>query len=147
MYEATFISSSQGTTFYLITDNTTAVALVQSIKSNCSSVLLNSTSGTPVPYNTTNSSLPQPEQAVQYYRASSVALLLQGYNNSAALTDSQNQQDTPLPSGIDTNLLTCLNETIGAAVPLVDGASRIGLASSSSMLGLVWVLWCLFTLV
>lgn len=141
MFESKFTSSTDNTTFYLITDNTTAISLVESIQSNCSSLLSTSVSATPIAYNESDHSSPQPEQAVQYYRASSAALLLQGYNNTAELTDTQNQTDTPLPSNINQAMLSCLNDTIGAAVPLVDGAPRLNLGSSSGVLGLFWVLW------
>jgi hypothetical protein len=143
MFESTFTSNTQNTTFYIIADNTTVVSLVESIHSNCSSVLSNSTSSTPIPYNASDHNSPQPEQVVQYYRASSVALLLQGYNNTAALTDAQNQTDTPLPANIDNSMLTCLNDTIGSAVPLVDGAAKVNLGSGTTVIGFVWIIWCL----
>jgi len=143
MFESTFTSNSQNTTLYVIADNSTVVSLVQSIQANCSSVLSNSTSATPIPYNASDHASPQPEQVVQYYRASSVALLLQGYNDTADLTDAQNQTDTPLPSNIDANMLTCVNETIGVAVPMVNGAVQMNLASRTTMMSLVLVLWCL----
>lgn len=62
--------------------------------------------------------------SVQYYRASSVALTLDGYNNLASLEDDYDESERlALPNNIDTNLLNCLNYTIGASVPLIDGAS------------------------
>lgn len=64
--------------------------------------------------------MPQPESTIQYYRASSVSLTLNGYNNSAAF-EPEGAKDTPLPSSVDTTLLNCLNLTIGAATPLIDG--------------------------
>jgi hypothetical protein len=61
-------------------------------------------------------------QEVQYYRASSVALTLDGYNNTAYFLNSTD--DTPLPESVDKEFLACLNFTIGAAVPLVDTPSK-----------------------
>jgi hypothetical protein len=61
---------------------------------------------------------PVPEQAVGYYRGSSVALLLAGYNNSAQVIDT-NLEDTPLPSLADTAFFQCINRTIRESVPLV----------------------------
>jgi hypothetical protein len=72
----------------------------------------------------------RPEQVVQWYRASSFALSLDSYNNSAALASNMPKDnntappplssDTPLPSGLNTTFLSCLNRTIGDALPLVD---------------------------
>ena len=97
-------------------------------------------------YNGSTTSDPQPEQAVQYYRASSVVLTLYGYNNSAALSDNANATVTPLPTDIDMALLSCLNATIGDGVPLVDaavaGSSASVLASKVGTLGLAWIVLC-----
>jgi len=57
---------------------------------------------------------------IQYYRASSVALSLDGYNNTAALSEVGGGEDIPLPSGIHMPLLECMNTTIANEVPLVD---------------------------
>ena len=80
-----------------------------------------STSKSPFPFNASFQSSLQPNQVVQYYRASSVALTLDEYNNSATFSSNQNTIDTPLPSNIDTTLLNCLNQTIALSVPLADG--------------------------
>ncbi|KAJ7842684.1 hypothetical protein B0H14DRAFT_3691681 [Mycena olivaceomarginata] len=121
---ATFQSNSTGTIFRLVADNNTVADLMPGVTTNCTKFLtamsINATIPTPF-----NVSLVQPEQVVQYYRASSVALGLDGYNNSAVFAPENSTADTPLPSGIDTDLLGCLNATIGQAVPLVDGARSI----------------------
>ena len=76
---------------------------------------------------------------MQYYRASTVALTLDGYNNSAALGSDPNVPATPLPEGVDTVFLSCVNNTIGAAVPLVSGAfHRYNVSSSAGVLLLLW---------
>jgi hypothetical protein len=138
-------SSSQHTTVYVMADNATVVSLVHSIQANCSSLLSNSTSSTPVPFNSLKL---RPEEAVQLFRGYSVAYLLQGYNNTADFTYPPNQPDTPLPSNIDTEFVGCLNQTIGAAVPLVDGAVSLNRASYSGVtMGIVFVFWCLSSLV
>ncbi|KAJ7791281.1 hypothetical protein B0H14DRAFT_3500625 [Mycena olivaceomarginata] len=74
------------------------------IAANCSSFLMQSsiTATTPTPFNASS---------------------LDGYNNTVVFMAENSTSDTPLPTGIDTNLLDCLNVTIGIAVPLVDGAS------------------------
>ncbi|KAH7906651.1 hypothetical protein BJ138DRAFT_1093846 [Hygrophoropsis aurantiaca] len=148
MAEATFISSGTNTTFHLLADNSTVSSLITSVDGNCSSSLASSSSTTPQPFNASAPGVPQPEQAIQYYRSSTVVLTLDGYNNSATLSSDDNAPDSPLPSGIDTTLLDCLNYTIGQAAPLVDGAGlQFRTPSSVGLMGLVWVLWCISSLI
>ena len=121
--QATFtsnITSAAGTdsTFYVISDNSTVVSLIASIRANCSSLLGSNSSTVPVAFNSG-----APERAVQYYRASTVVLALDGYNDTAALTGDANATAVPLPTDIDTTLLTCLNDTIGEAVPLFEDSA------------------------
>ena len=138
MTQANFISNSTNTTFHLLADNSTVTSLISSIDANCSSSLSSSSS----PYNDSNPASPQPESAIQYYRASSVVLTLDGYNNTATDSSSPDTTDTPLPTNIDTTLLNCLNSTIGQAVPLIDGALSISLSRPGmGVLGLFWVVW------
>ena len=152
MAEATFASNSPNTTFHVLADNSTVLSLITSIAANCSSSLSSSSSTSPQAYNASAPEAPQPEQAIQYYRASSIVLTLDGYNNSA--TDMLNSNpnatlaDSPLPSGIDTTLLDCLNQTIGLSAPLVSGAGlrwSTG-APGTSLLGLLWLVWWMFSL-
>jgi hypothetical protein len=146
MTTAVFVSnSSNATTFRILADNATVVDLIADIQSNCTSNLSGSSSTTPSTYNDSLTALPQPEQAIQYYRASSVALTLDGYNDTGAL-GPDGSPDTPLPSNIDTVLLDCLNQTIGAAVPLVDGGIRWA-APNMGLVGFAWLLWCLSSFV
>jgi len=101
---------------------------------------------------------PFPEQAVGYYRGSSVALSLVGYNNTAQITDYTLQDrtslvDTPLPSVADTAFFRCINTTIGQSTPLViaTGAVPYQTNAASSMaipppgfeifLALVIIIW------
>ncbi|KAJ6533237.1 hypothetical protein B0H19DRAFT_1214042 [Mycena capillaripes] len=101
---AVFQSNSTNTIFRLVSDDNTVSDLMPDVASNCSMFLIPPSTNLSTPFNT---SAMEPEQVVQYYRASTVALTL---------------DDTPLPSGIDNQLLDCLNATIGQAIPLVDGA-------------------------
>lgn len=90
---------------------------------------------------------------IQYYRASSVALALSGYSNSAALSDDPNSlPPTPIPTTANGRLslfITCVNLTIGSTVPLVDtvsglangGVGRLPAGGSVEMVGLLWVVW------
>ncbi|KAI0036415.1 hypothetical protein K488DRAFT_41051, partial [Vararia minispora EC-137] len=137
MAQAAFQSNTTGTIYRVVSDNSTVASLITSVDANCTSSDLGSSSSEPSPY-TGATTDPQPEQTIQYYRASSVSLTLDGYNNTAALGNDTNAPPTPLPSGIDTVLLGCLNDTIGAAVPLVDGASALAVPSLGAM-ALLWV--------
>ncbi|KIJ59965.1 hypothetical protein HYDPIDRAFT_117870 [Hydnomerulius pinastri MD-312] len=147
--EANFISNSTGTTFHVLSDNSTVSSLITTIDTNCSSSLSSSSSTTPQPFNATAPGVPQPEQAVQYFRSSSIVLTLDGYNNSATYNNDTNAPDSPLPSGIDMTLLDCLNQTISLAAPLINGASLPHpiIPSSAGFVGFVWLVWCLSSLV
>ncbi|EKM57725.1 uncharacterized protein PHACADRAFT_251537 [Phanerochaete carnosa HHB-10118-sp] len=142
MAQTVFADKNSNNTFHLLADNTTVASLIDSVAANCS--LGNTTALTPIPLNTSDPSQPRPEQAVQYYRASSVVLTLDGYNDTAALSNDSSMPDTPLPSWVDTPFLNCLNQTIGAAVPLVDAASPSSVSAvlgspGMSLLGLIWI--------
>lgn len=123
--------NTSSVTYRIVGDNSSVSAVFDALVANCS--VANSTSAkqafTPSP-----STWPLPEQVIQYYRASSFALSLDGYNNTAALSSNMPasnssapvplSQDTPLPSGLNTTFLQCLNTTIAASVPLVDNPSH-----------------------
>ncbi|KAI9569798.1 hypothetical protein HD554DRAFT_449957 [Boletus coccyginus] len=144
--EATFASNSTNTIFHVLSDNVTVSSLISSIDANCSSSLSSSSSILPQAYNASAPWAAKPEQAIHYYRASSVVLTLDGYNNSATLSSETNATDSPLPSGIDTTLLDCLNQTIGLSAPLVSSA---GVRWSTGppitpILSLLLVAWWMF---
>ncbi|KAG6827230.1 hypothetical protein H0H92_012712 [Tricholoma furcatifolium] len=143
---ATFYSYSiPGMYYHFYADNSTVSAVLPSITANCSSYL-NTTQSTSaasaialIPTNASASSTPDPGSVVQYFRSSSAALLLTSYNNTAAYT---NGTDTPLPDGIDTQLLSCLNATIASAIPITDAPPRftpleISLISSGATFGAI----------
>ncbi|CDO71014.1 hypothetical protein BN946_scf184844.g18 [Trametes cinnabarina] len=143
MMQAAFFSNSTNTTFHVVSDNSTVTALIASVDANCTVASNSSTS--PLAFNGTASD-PKPEQAIQYYRGSSVVLTLDGYNDTSALVDNSTAPAPPIPSNIDTSLLNCLNQTIGAAVPLFDDSqesSAQSLLPNISIVGLVYVVWCL----
>lgn len=144
MATAAFFSNAGNTTYRLISDNTTVAALITDVKDACSSNLNGSTSSAPSPYDDSFTAIPQPEQTIQYYRASTVALTLDGHNDTAAL-GPDGTPDVPLPNNIDRNLLNCLNQTIGAAAPLIDGVAGLS-APSMGLFGIFWILWSLSSL-
>ncbi|KAL1687289.1 hypothetical protein GGG16DRAFT_28458, partial [Schizophyllum commune] len=142
-----FASASRNTTLWVVADNMTTMSLIDEVYSKCASSLSNSTSRTVVAY----SDNPRAESIVQYYRASSVALALNGYNNTAALSNDDNATATPLPEWRDTTMLNCVNTTIGAAVPLVNAAGgNCAMTMMSAHLSLgagVAMIWVLVSLV
>jgi hypothetical protein len=96
-----------------------------------------------------------PDEVVQYYRSSSFALTLDGYNNSAAwpsnapppIPSSDNSTsaggdvtDTVLPTnGLDLTFLSCVNTSIGQALPIMNRASRGVNMEGVSLMGLIWL--------
>jgi hypothetical protein len=130
----------------VLSDNTTVAALITTIGANCSSHLTSNTSSSPTPFNASTVDGSEPEQAVEYYRASSVVLTLDGYNNTEALTGKENFTNAPLPSGIDTSLLDCLNQTIGFSVPLIDAATTRWATPGMGIIETISVFWIVFFL-
>lgn len=137
MVLATFNSPTSNSTFRLLADNSTATSLIQSVDSSCT---LGPSSTFTVPYNPNDTFAPRPEEAVQYYRASSVVLSLDGYNDTTVLQENPTGPDVPLPGWVDSTTLDCLNQTIGAAVPLIDGASTRWSSPGFGLIALVWVM-------
>ena len=101
-------------------------------------------------FNPNSQYVPKPEQAIQYYRASSVVFTLDGYNNSATLSSNESVPDSPLPQHIDMDLLNCINRTIGSVIPL--GHASDPMDKYGPLLGLIpillaaavlvlWVFW------
>lgn len=133
--QATFTSKTSNNTFWVVADNATVIALIATVHDSCT--LGNGSSTNPSVF---AGSTVRPDQVVQYYRASSVALALEGYNDTAKL-NNPNASAIPLPGWVDNSFLKCLNSTIGESVPLVNGAN----AQFQAPVGLVGLL-CLFIL-
>ncbi|KAF7346353.1 hypothetical protein MSAN_01863000 [Mycena sanguinolenta] len=147
MISASFQSNgANGTVFRILSDNTTTTNLIGAILANCSASLTNASiaaAGSPTPYNdSSTSSLPQPEQIVQYYRASSIALSVDGYNDTS-IFQAEGTPDVPIPSTVDATTLDCLNQTIGLAAPLIGGVGSqwAAIPNNMGLLGLVWLVW------
>lgn len=143
MVQAVFPDMSSNNTFHLLADSSTVTSLIDSVAANCT--LGNLTAIAVTSLNSSDPSQPRPEQAVQYFRASSVVLTLDGYNDTAALSNDSSVSDTPLPSWVDTQFMDCLNQTIGAAVPLIDGAG-MAVAPTSLAFGAATMIWILLHL-
>lgn len=142
MKTATYPSATTNATFRLVADEMSVASLIESIRGNCSSSMGPNASTSAETYDP-NAPVPKPEQVVQYFRASSLALTMDGYNNTGAAQDS-NQPPTSLPSYVDQPLLDCLNYTIGMAVPLMEedqklSGGSIAMIVFSSLFGLILV--------
>lgn len=136
LLQSTFYTSNS--TFRLISDTTTSTYLYYAITRGCALSVNGLLSTFPTTYNSSISG--RPEQAVQYYRASSVVLTLDGYNNTAALNDTEPVgPPAPLPSAIDVDLLRCVNATIGASVPLVGSSGHTH--GQPTLLLLMWLIF------
>ncbi|KLO06154.1 hypothetical protein SCHPADRAFT_883096 [Schizopora paradoxa] len=116
-------------TYRILGDNASVSAVFQALVSNCSIESNTSNIFAFTPSTITNTSTwPLPEQVIQWYRASTFALSLDGYNNTAALASNQPSSnsstdftplpDTSLPDGLNTTFLECVNSTVGASVPM-----------------------------
>jgi len=140
LLQAPLQEPNDNTTYHLVADNSTLTSLLQSIEANCT---LSTNNITPQAFNPDNSSQPQPVQAIQYYRASSITLTLDGYNNTAAIDGVNTTAQTPLPSGLNTTFLDCVNQTIGAAAPLIGGASPLTMTSTYQLVSVGWLLFIL----
>ena len=138
--QATFSSPSSNSTFHIIADNSTVVSLIGSIRANCSGKFSDGSSMSPAPYGSSTSD-PRPERAIQYYRASSVVLTLDGYNNTAALASDGAAKPVRLPTNVDAQLLNCLNTTIGEAIPLFNSGRALPRSYMTGTLGLAWVIF------
>ena len=140
---ATFPSLSNPPTYFrILADNSTVLSLIDDLSANCTNLISTSSpyySKTSAPDKNT----PQPEQVVQYYRASSIALSVDGYNNTATYAPD-GTPDSPLPETVDLKLLECLNQTTGFAAPLISGVGAGWSPPNLGVLGVVWVLWWLF---
>ena len=134
---AVSLGSIDGTQSYrIVGDNSSLTSILHALNSSsCAAVLGTTYAFQPAQFiiNSDNLSRPHPEEIFQYYRASSFALSLDGYNNTMALSSNAPTSNgsmpavltqTPLPSNLNTTLLTCLNTTIGNNLPLVDPSSH-----------------------
>jgi hypothetical protein len=125
-------SASTNETYHLVGDAASVRAVLAALISNCSAQ--DTTSQIAVFARDAAVPALYPEQAVQYYRASSFALTLDGYNNSASLVGNQpadnntappDVADTPLPVSLNMAFLECVNVTTAFALPLVDGPHKL----------------------
>lgn len=119
---STIIKSPVSTTretYRMAGDRSSIAAVFNALVANCS---ITNTSDYST-YRPSRTSWPLQEQVIQYYRASSFVLSLDGYNNTGTYIPRNKTRSivtTPLPTTLNTTFLTCINSTIAASVPLVD---------------------------
>lgn len=133
MMVSAFPSSLTGAIYRLLSDNVTVAELQINIKETCKPFLQDPSA--PARFIPSAADAPKPEQAVQYYRASSIVVTLDGYNNTATFLP-EGTPDTSFPGNFDIPLMNCMNETIGSSAPLIDGASMPRVSPSMALLGL-----------
>ncbi|KAJ3525934.1 hypothetical protein NMY22_g10373 [Coprinellus aureogranulatus] len=140
IFSSAAVAPNTPSTFRFLSDNTTVALMDLEVKAACGS-LLDSNATTPPLVFWESDTTPAPEQAVQYFRASSAVLTLDGYNNTGTYA-VEGTADTPLPDNVNQNLLSCLNSTIGSTLPLIDGATGLTTLPTGHLLTVIGlVLW------
>ncbi|KAF8699887.1 hypothetical protein RHS03_06931, partial [Rhizoctonia solani] len=136
--------------YRILGDQDSVATVLSALQSNCSVA-----GGAMFNYDPTSDdlarSLPRTESIIQWYRSSSFALSLDGYNNSAsvvtpaALSNATQHlvtallPPTPLPSHLNRAFLDCVNYTTASSLPLINaGFSDLPPINS---LGLLFILW------
>jgi hypothetical protein len=87
----------------------------------------------PKAFDLTAANATKPDNVMQYYRDSSFALAYSSFNNSVSGTAWE-----PLPAPLGTSaFLHCVNDTIAAAVPLMDSLPKKPVLSGGAIAGIV----------
>ena len=121
--------------FFFVSDSYTVNQVSNALAESC----LISNISDPIPFNLTGNM--QPGNLLQYYRGDSAAILLEGYDNSKEPSDSPNLvPNPPFPLNVSVDAWSCLNQTIGASVPLMNTASGF----PQWAIALIVVLSCVF---
>lgn len=126
--------------FLLVSDNYTVDQTKTVLSKNCTGL----NASDPTPFNSTGNILS--ENIFQFYRGDSAAVIIPGYDNTKELSDSPNLvPNPPLPSNFSSSDWVCLNETIGASIPLMHGGSShlarniaVPIAVVFAVVALVW---------
>lgn len=145
-------ANNLNTTFHLIADSSTIKALIPKLTSDCTGTgKLQTPLSTPTFYTGTSLSDPQPEQAVLYFRGSTVVLTNDGFNNTAALNDTQPEGNETVykPTDAAAPLYTCLQSSIAKNVPLIQNipnpsSASAAFAATPSTIVLLWTLFMFF---
>ncbi|KAH7100367.1 hypothetical protein BKA62DRAFT_620146 [Auriculariales sp. MPI-PUGE-AT-0066] len=129
--------------FYLVGDSSSVALVFSAIVANCNATNLDQPLATltyPLPAGATNVTMPDTEEIIQYYRASSFALALEGYNSSVATAPSESQAyagPVGLPASVDASFLQCINATTAEFVPIMDAPEKYHLTTND----IVWIVF------
>ncbi|KIJ33664.1 hypothetical protein M422DRAFT_52310 [Sphaerobolus stellatus SS14] len=118
--------------YYILADHTTLDSLVPMVISSCSPSSKNIIS---TPFINSSLSPPSPLQIIQYYRASSIALGLERYNNSRVWSNDSRVPDSLLPNIKDVRFLPCVNTSIDQNALLIDEAESVSM--SGTLMGIL----------
>ncbi|TEB28029.1 hypothetical protein FA13DRAFT_1765191 [Coprinellus micaceus] len=95
VFSSASVAPNTPSTFRFLADNTTVALMDLEVKAECGSLLDSNATTSPLVFWESDTT-PAPEQVVQYYRASSAVLTLDGYNNTATYA-VEGTADSPLP--------------------------------------------------
>ena len=112
--------------FYLIGDFSSVSVVQVELVNHCNATSLDEpfTAFTYPIYDGTNTTrYPEATEIIQFYRASSFALALSGFNASALPEGAVSVIDV-LPDSVDRAFLQCINSTIASTIPIMDNPKR-----------------------
>jgi len=112
--------------FYLIGDSSSASVAQVALTANCNATSLNEPFTAlmyPIPDGTNTTHYPESTEIIQFYRASSFALSLRGFDVST-LPEGTASADAALPVSVDRAFLQCINSTIASTIPILDASNR-----------------------
>jgi hypothetical protein len=110
------------TTLKVIADYFSAGVLAQAIDANCSDLIQSLAGTSPLAFDfnfTSDPDLPRPAEVIQYYRASTAALALAGFDQNMVSGEGPSGQPS-IPDWVGNEFVVCVNESIGQMIPLVD---------------------------
>lgn len=139
VFSSAAVAPNTPSTFRFLSDNTTVALMDIEVKAACGSMLDSNVTTPPLVFWESDTT-PAPEQVVQYFRASSALLSLDGYNNTATYA-VEGTADSPLPDNVNQNLLSCLNSTIGSTLPLIDGANGLAVVPTGHLFMIIGAVW------
>ena len=134
--------------FYLIGDSSSVSVAQVALTANCNATSLDEPFTAlmyPIPDATNITHYPEAIDIIQFYRASSFALSLSGFNSSV-LPEGTVFADAALPNSVDRVFLQCINSTIGSTIPIMDAPdqhmtarTRVQTIALSSVMGVLLI--------
>ena len=120
--------------FYLIADQYSGNQTIYWIRYCGLAHRFNITIDRPIQFNSTGNI--QPGSVVQYYRGDSVAVTLQGYDNTKGLSDNKTLvPNPPFPGDAWRPMWYCINTTTKNSIPLMKGGPPLTGAQFGGVLG------------